>query len=83
MLLVTMDLVTVASPVFINILPPTQCYCTPTYSSGTGGGDFCQQVEIPGTTLLNNSGPSTTPFYTLFPQSEVRLVLSMRINFIP
>jgi hypothetical protein len=62
--------VTVAStPVFINILPPTQCYCTPTYTTGTGGGDFCQQVEIPGTTLLNNSGPSTTPFYTLFPQS--------------
>lgn len=62
--------VTVAStPVLISILPPTQCYCIPSYTSGTVGGDFCASVEIPGTTLNNPSGASATPFYTLFPQS--------------
>ncbi|QLH44576.1 MAG: hypothetical protein HWD58_02490 [Bacteroidota bacterium] len=62
--------VTVAStPVLISILPPTQCYCTPSYTSGTVGGDYCASVEIPGTTLNNPSGPSATPFYTLYPQT--------------
>ncbi|QLH44935.1 MAG: hypothetical protein HWD58_04565 [Bacteroidota bacterium] len=48
---------------------PTSCYCIPTYSSGTGFGDFAQSVEIVGTTLNNNSGASASPFYTLYPQS--------------
>lgn len=45
------------------------CYCTPTYATGTGFGDYISVVEIPTTTLSNPSGASVTPFYTKYPQS--------------
>ena len=42
-------------------------YCVPTYSNGTGFGDYVTSVSITGTTLSNATGASASPFYTLFP----------------
>ena len=44
-----------------------QTYCTPTYSSGTGSGDYISFVQIPTTTLNNPSGASTAPYWTVYP----------------
>jgi gliding motility-associated-like protein len=44
-------------------------YCQPAYTSGTGSGDFITLVQINGTTLNNPTGPSASPYYTLYPQS--------------
>lgn len=49
------------------VCPPV--YCTTTYGTGTGSGDFCTLVQIPTTSLNNPSAASPTPFYTLYPQS--------------
>ncbi len=42
-------------------------YCIPTYSTGTGSGDYCTLVSIGGTTLNNPTGASASPYYTLYP----------------
>lgn len=44
-------------------------YCTPSYGSGTGSGDYISLVEIVGTTLNNSSGGASNPYFTLFPGS--------------
>ena len=46
---------------------PTQCYCTPIYTSGKTSGDLISNISITGTTLANNSGTAqTNPAYTFF-----------------
>ncbi len=56
------------SIIAVTMDSPTNCYCTPDYTSGTSAGDLISNVEIVGTTLANNTGflaggPSYT-FYT-------------------
>lgn len=46
---------------------PSNCYCTPVYTSGTSFGDLISNVEIVGTTLSNNTGfVAGGPSYTFF-----------------
>ena len=48
--------------------PPA--YCIPTYSTGTGSGDWISLVQIASTTLNNTSaGAAASPYYTLYPAS--------------
>lgn len=49
--------------------PAPTGYCLPTYSSGTGFGDWISLVEIEGTTLNNASGAAASPYFTLYPQA--------------
>lgn len=50
-----------------DMLPPTQCYCTPTYTFGKTDGDLISNVVIVGTTLSNNTGTApVNPSYTYF-----------------
>lgn len=46
---------------------PATTYCQPTYSTGTGFGDYISSVVL--NTLNNTTGASPTPFYTLYPAS--------------
>lgn len=58
---------TASSPVQVTMDIPTNCYCTPTYSSGTAYGDLISNVSISGTTLANNTGFVTgTPSYVFY-----------------
>ena len=51
----------------VALAPPTDCYCIPTYTSGTIYGDLISNVEIVGTTLSNNTGfVAGTPAYTFY-----------------
>jgi hypothetical protein len=42
------------------------CFCDPVYTTGTGSGDIISNVEIPGTTLANNTGTAAGPYYTYY-----------------
>jgi hypothetical protein len=56
-----------SSNLTLNISAPTNCYCTPVYTSGTTSGDLISNVEIAGTTLANNTGfVAGTPSYTFY-----------------
>ena len=74
--------VVVNSPAFLTVAaPPEICaggsssltaisnYCQPNYIYGTGSGDYITLVSIAGTPLNNPTGPSGSPFYTLYPAS--------------
>lgn len=39
-------------------------YCTPTYSTGTGFGDYLDNVSLGS--INNTTGPSSSPFYTYY-----------------
>ena len=46
-----------------------QTYCTPVYTTGSGGGtDAITNVQIVGTTLNNSSGATNSPYYITYPQ---------------
>lgn len=69
-----------SAPASVGIAPPTDCYCVPTYTSGTSFGDLISNVTIVGTTLSNNTGfvaggPSYT-FYTGQPNYTATLLPS-------
>jgi hypothetical protein len=56
-----------SNPLEIIMDVPTNCYCTPAYTSGTSVGDLISNVEIVGTTLSNNTGTvQGGPSYTFF-----------------
>ncbi len=56
-----------SAPVSVGLSPPTDCYCVPTYTTGTGAGDLISNVTIVGTTLSNNTGfVQGTPSYTFY-----------------
>jgi hypothetical protein len=56
-----------STPVQITMQPFQNCYCTPTYSTGTAFGDLISNVSITGTTLANNTGfAAGTPSYTFY-----------------
>jgi hypothetical protein len=46
---------------------PTPTYCQPTYSTGTGSGDYVSSVQL--NTLNNTSAGAASPYYTLYPAS--------------
>ncbi len=56
-----------STPVSVGLNPPTECYCIPTYTTGTSAGDLISNVQIVGTTLSNNTGfVAGGPAYTFF-----------------
>ena len=56
-----------SAPAVVIIAPLTDCYCIPTYTSGTSFGDLISNVQIVGTTLANNTGfVAGGPAYTFF-----------------
>ncbi|MEN9401293.1 MAG: hypothetical protein RL632_2396, partial [Bacteroidota bacterium] len=56
-----------SNPVSVGLNPPTECYCIPTYTTGTAAGDLISNVQIVGTTLSNNTGfVAGTPSYTFY-----------------
>jgi hypothetical protein len=69
-----------SAPVSVGLSPPTDCYCTPVYTTGTAFGDLISNVAIVGTSLSNNTGfvaggPSYT-FYTGQPNYTATLLPS-------
>ncbi|MEP7164076.1 MAG: putative Ig domain-containing protein, partial [Ferruginibacter sp.] len=52
-----------------NATMPALTYCTPTYATGTGSGDYISLVQIATTTLNNATAGAASPYYTLFPAS--------------
>lgn len=52
---------------FVTMNAPTTCYCAPTYSSGTGFGDFIQAVSCG--TINNVTGAGASPYYTVYASS--------------
>lgn len=59
---------TTSTPVQVLMSPYFDCYCTPIYTNGKTDGDLISQVQIVGTTLLNNTGTApVNPAYTYFP----------------
>ncbi|MBM3427313.1 MAG: T9SS type A sorting domain-containing protein [Bacteroidetes bacterium] len=64
--------VSYSSPLQVTLNPYQDCYCTPTYTSGTNAGDLISNVEIVGTTLSNNSGfVAGTPAYVNYTGNTV------------
>ena len=56
-----------SAPIQVTMQPFSNCYCTPTYTTGTSFGDLISNVEIVGTTLANNTGfVNGTPSYTYY-----------------
>lgn len=56
-----------SSLVYVDLNVPTECYCTPIYTTGKTAGDLISNIEIIGTTLANNSGTAqVNPAYTYF-----------------
>lgn len=63
---------TISSPVTLcvggsSLLSVTKNYCIPTYSNGTGDGDYIGRVSLG--TINNITGGAATPYYTLYPAS--------------
>lgn len=55
------------APVVVPMSSYQDCYCTPTYTTGTSSGDLISHVEIVGTTLNNNTGfVAGTPSYVFY-----------------
>jgi len=48
-------------------------YCIPTYSSGTGVGDYISLVEV--ASLSNPTGASSSPYYTFYQDVTTHLVV--------
>ncbi|MDF2452277.1 MAG: hypothetical protein K0S26_1781 [Bacteroidota bacterium] len=46
-----------------------QVYCSTSYGTGTGSGDWISLVEFVGTSLNNPSAGASSPFYTFFPNT--------------
>ncbi len=56
-----------SNPIQIGLNPLSQCYCTPSYTTGKSEGDLISNVNILGTTLSNYSGVDpVNPSYTFF-----------------
>ena len=58
---------TTSTPIMVGMNSVTNCYCTPTYTSGKTFGDLISNIQIAGTTLANNTGTDpVNPSYTYF-----------------
>lgn len=60
-------LLMIALCIFTNSLQAQ--YCTTSYATGTGSGDYISLVEFVGTSLNNSSGAAPSPYYTFFPNT--------------
>ncbi|MBK7030463.1 MAG: hypothetical protein IPH45_15230 [Bacteroidales bacterium] len=56
----------------INLLP--KVYCTPSYISGSGSGDYISLVQLG--TIYNTSGPASSPYYTYYSTLSTDLTAS-------
>ncbi len=50
--------------VFVDQNDPLECYCTPYYSSGTSGGDYCSYVGLGDISNATDGAPA--PYYTYY-----------------
>jgi len=55
---------------YINVIPYS--YCTPTYTTGTGSGDYITLVQLGA--INNATGASASPFYTYYSSMSTDLV---------
>ncbi len=55
---------------YINVVPLS--YCTPTYTSGTGFGDYISLVQLGS--INNATGASTSPYYTYYSSLSTNLI---------
>ncbi|WP_298393232.1 GEVED domain-containing protein [Flavobacterium sp.] len=63
----TSTLTETSTPVMVGLNTPSNCYCTPTYTTGKTEGDLISNIVITGTTLSNNSGTApSNPAFTYF-----------------
>jgi PKD repeat protein len=53
------------------------CYCTPTYTTGSGVGDFISQVTLDS--INNATGATATPFYTFY--NNISTTLTKGISY--
>lgn len=58
-----------STPLQVGMANYLTCYCSTSYSNGTGSGDYIGLVQIPGTSLNNPSTGAPSPYYTLYPTS--------------
>ena len=54
---------------FLSFVTKAQTYCTPSYGSGTGSGDYISLVDFVSTSLNSSSGGAIAPYYTFFQNS--------------
>jgi PKD repeat protein len=54
----------VSTAVTVNQNDPTDCYCIPTYTTGTTDGDYLNNVHLGA--INNTTGASASPFYTYY-----------------
>ncbi len=68
-----------STPIQVLMDTPSACLCIPSYTYGIQSGDLISEVEILGTTLLNNTGTAVSPnisytYYTGQPNYTASLV---------
>ncbi len=74
-----------STPIQVVMDSPSACMCIPTYTYGIQYGDLISEVEIIGTTLLNNSGTAVSPnipytYFTGAPNYTASLVAGTTYN---
>ena len=65
--------VATSGDVYVGQNAPIECYCTPTYTTGTGLGDYMENVTLEA--INNTSGASLAPYYTYYAGMAADLVL--------
>lgn len=53
-----------STPVMVTQNAPTECYCEPTYTTGTTAGDYIANVVCGA--ISNPTGPAPAPYYTYY-----------------
>lgn len=54
----------VSDAIYVAQTPPLECYCEPTYTTGTGFGDYLENVTLGA--INNTTGAGPAPYYTYF-----------------
>lgn len=62
----------------VNMNNFINCYCTPTYTTGTGSGDYLSLVSLDS--INNATLGSTAPYYTLYTTPSTTLLLNTTYN---
>ncbi|MCS6916987.1 MAG: putative metal-binding motif-containing protein, partial [Chitinophagales bacterium] len=73
-----------SAPILVSMQAPTNCYCTPTYTVGTGAGDYISYVELIGDAggITNSTGASSAPYYTFYaPGAGTTTTLTGGLNY--
>lgn len=61
-----------STPVLVTQNVPTECYCAPTYTTGTTAGDYITNVVCGA--ITNTTGPASAPFYTYYSELSTNLI---------